>query len=127
MPQMYLRELPCCGLYTVMVNNQPTDCCGLAFGGSPGPLETHLADTTPTCRDCNHSELGRAREPQLASQESRELAHSKAGRLTSSGLREGLDQRLSLSVSPFPMTDSWRCSLQMSPTGRAGWLLKCEQ
>lgn len=44
MPQMYLRELPCCGLYTVMVNKQPTDCCGLAFGGSPGPLETHLAD-----------------------------------------------------------------------------------
>lgn len=35
-------------LYMVMVNNYPTDCCGLAFAGSTGPLETHLSYTPST-------------------------------------------------------------------------------
>lgn len=69
MSQMYLRELRCCGLYMVMVNNQPTDCCGLAFAGSPGPLETHLVCITPTCRACNGSKRGRGqRAPSEESQ-----------------------------------------------------------
>lgn len=49
--RMLLREPWWCGLYMVIVNKQPTDCCGLAFAGSPRPLETHLAHITPTCRD----------------------------------------------------------------------------
>lgn len=59
----------------VMVNNQPTDCCGLAFAGSSGPLETHLACIAPTCRVCNHSKLGRGGE---GGTESPILSHRRA-------------------------------------------------
>lgn len=75
MSQMHLRELRCCGLYMVMVNNQPTDCCGLAFAGSPGPLETHLARLAPGCRDPRFLKLRQAQRAHLVSQERPELAH----------------------------------------------------